>query len=184
MVNIAFPSFEFRHLFFEFAFKPARRSYRASTPILVSSSDESESEAQQPPPSVRRSQRMRSIPAYVQDEDEYSKKWTEPPPPRHKGSVYLQTYYRIIAAVSVKYENRYRDARNAPQPFNHPAHPIEKNRQSSRGYANLMDWTAVLNRSGSRLPPVMEDEFPGRHSAQPRSRKKMLRRGETPYLEN
>lgn len=61
------------------------RKRRVATSIIISSSDESESEAEYPSPSLARkgsSQRMGPLPAYVVDRNEYAERGTEPPPPR------------------------------------------------------------------------------------------------------
>ena len=68
------------------------------------------------------------------------------------GSVCL----RRVAAVSVLFKNRYIDARNALNHVIIKRMLSNENRQSSRRYSSLVDWTAVLNRSIylNSLPPV------------------------------
>ncbi len=51
-----------------------------------------------------------------------------------------------VAAVSVLFKNRYTDARNALNHITIEQILSHKNKQSSRRYACLVDWTAVLNR--------------------------------------
>lgn len=51
-----------------------------------------------------------------------------------------QTCYRNIAAVSLKYEGRYLDARNALNRIIVARILANRNRQSSRRYAGMMDW--------------------------------------------
>lgn len=85
-----------------------------------------------------------------------SRKWSQEIADVLRSENFGQTCYRTIAAVSGKYENRYQDARNA---LNHTIIQrilSQKSRQSSRRYANLMDWTAILNRSlqHQSLPPI------------------------------
>lgn len=58
-----------------------------------------------------------------------------------------QTCYCTIAAVSLKYEGRYLNARNALNRIIIAPILANKNRQSSRRYANMIDWTALLNQT-------------------------------------
>lgn len=100
MINIAFP-LRIKYKIFHNAsgfwistssliFSPSSNSPlnpnkgHVSTQIVIRGSEKSKSEAKQPNPFVSRCQRIRPLPAYIQNEDKYIEKGMEPLPSRNK----------------------------------------------------------------------------------------------------